>query len=122
MTIGEVSKIYGISADTLRYYEKVGLIGPVIKNKSGIRDYDENTLKQIEFVMCMRGANLPIEALCRYMKLFKAGDKTLNDRREILVNQRENIAMQIEKLQKAKDKLDMKISLYDKRLLEKNLK
>ena len=63
MTIKEVGKMFDLSNDTLRYYEKVGLIGPIKKNKSGIRDYDEFDLKRIEFVKCMRGADLPIEVL-----------------------------------------------------------
>lgn len=122
MTIGEVSKIYNIPTDTLRYYEKVGLIGPVNKNKSGIRDYDEVTVSQVEFVKCMRCANIPIEALKRYIQLYKDGDKTINERREILLEQRDNINIKLEELQRAKERLDYKIELYDKRLLEKNLK
>lgn len=122
MTIGEVSKSYGISTDTLRYYEKVGLIGPIPKNKSGIRDFNEESLRQVEFVKCMRSANLPIEALTRYMQLFKQGESTLEQRRQILVKQTEIVLKQIEELKRAKEKLDAKISLYDNQLLEKKLK
>ncbi len=122
MTIGEVSKSYGISIDTLRYYEKVGLIGPIPKNKSGIRDFNEESLRQVEFVKCMRGANLPIEALTRYMQLFKQGESTLEQRRQILVKQKEIVLKQIEELKRAKEKLDAKITLYDNQLLEKKLK
>lgn len=122
MTIGEVSKAYAISIDTLRYYEKVGLIGPIPKNKSGIRDFNEENLRQVEFVKCMRGANLSIEALSRYMKLFKQGADTLEQRRAILVKQREAVIKQMEELEKAKEKLDYKITLYDNQLLEKKLK
>lgn len=122
MTIGEVSRKYGLSVDTLRYYEKVGLIGPINKNKSGIRDYEQANIRQIEFVKCMRSANLPIEALTRYMQLYEEGDSTLEERRKILVEQKENVIKKMEELEKAKEKLIYKIDLYDKQLLEKKLK
>ena len=122
MTIGEVSKKLDIPIDTLRYYEKIGLIGPVPKTKSGIRYYDDISIRQIEFIKCMRSANLPIEELIKYMNLFKEGDKTLKERKQILVNQRENVIKQIEELKKVKERLDHKLELYDEQLLEYRLK
>ena len=122
MTIGEVSKKLDIPIDTLRYYEKIGLIGPVPKTKSGIRDYDDISIRQIEFIKCMRSANLPIEELIKYMNLFKEGDKTLKERKQILVNQRENVIKQIEELKEVKERLDHKLELYDEQLLEYRLK
>jgi len=61
MTITEVSKKYELSPDTLRYYERIGLLPSVNRNKGGIRDYTEEDCKWIEFIKCMRGAGLPIE-------------------------------------------------------------
>lgn len=121
MTIGEVSKKFDISIDTLRYYEKVGLIGPIKKSK-GIREFDENDTRHIEFVKCMRDADMPINALVRYMKLFGNGDSTLNERRDILADQREFVKKQISNLQWSFEKLNYKIDLYDKQILEDNLK
>ena len=63
MKIAEVSERYGLSADTLRYYERVGLIPPVNRNGSGMRDYNELDIRRVEFIKCMRGAGLPIEVL-----------------------------------------------------------
>lgn len=122
MTIGEVSKKLDISTDTLRYYEKIGLIGPIPKTKSGIRDYDDMSIRQIEFVKCMRSADLPLQELIKYMQLFKQGDKTLKERKQILLEQRENVIEQIEKLKIVKEKLDYKLKLYDEQLLEQRLK
>lgn len=119
--IGQVSQKYNVSSDTLRYYEKIGLIGPVRKNKSNVRNYDEEVLKQIEFVMCMRQANVSIEALIRYMKLYKKGDETLAERRKILQDELKNVNNQIKELKKAQSKLIYKIKLYDADLLEKSL-
>jgi DNA-binding transcriptional MerR regulator len=69
MKIAELSERYGISSDTLRYYERIGLIQPVNRNESGIRDYNEIDLKRVEFIKCMRSAWLPIEALIEYVGL-----------------------------------------------------
>ena len=66
MTIAEVSRKYDITADTLRYYEKIGLIPPVPRSKSGIREYDEESCKWIELMKCMRAAGVQIEACLLY--------------------------------------------------------
>ena len=74
MTIAEVSQKFDISADTLRYYERIGLIPPVPRSKSGIRDYDEESCGWIEMMKCMRKAGVQIEALIEYVTLFRQGD------------------------------------------------
>jgi DNA-binding transcriptional MerR regulator len=85
MNIAEVSEKYSISQDTLRYYERIGLIPPVNRNKSGIRDYTEEDCRWVEFIKCMRGAGLPIEALIEYVTLFQQGDETIEARKELLI-------------------------------------
>ncbi|MFR1167310.1 MAG: MerR family transcriptional regulator [Adlercreutzia equolifaciens] len=76
MKIAEVSKRYGVSTDTLRYYERIGLLRHVPRNKSGIRDYDEASCNAVEFVKCMRDAGMSIESLVEYMELLEQGDET----------------------------------------------
>lgn len=88
MTIAEVSKQYNISADTLRYYERIGLIPPVNRNKNGIRDYTDEDCKWVDFIKCMRSAGLPIEVLIEYVTLFRQGNSTIEARKEILIEQR----------------------------------
>ena len=73
MKIAEVSEQYEISADTLRYYERVGLIPTVHRTENGIRDYNETDLKRVEFIKCMRKAGLPIEVLIDYVGLVQHG-------------------------------------------------
>ena len=119
MKIVEVSKKYDISTDTLRFYEKVGLIPPVNRNQSGIRDYSEADLRRVEFIKCMRGAGLPIEALTQYMKLVMQGDKTIEARKEILIDQRDLLVARIQEMQKTLDLLNYKISVYEEALLKK---
>lgn len=119
MKIAEVSERYGISPDTLRYYERIGLILPVNRNGSGIRDYGEIDLKRVEFIKCMRSAGLPIEALIEYVALVQLGDKTIEARKEILNVQREQLATRMAEMQKTLDLLDYKIEVYETAILKK---
>ena len=91
MTIAEVSKKYELTADTIRYYEKEGLIPKVPRNKNGIRDFDENSCSWIEFIKCMRSAGMEIEILKKYVALFKEGRKTVKERRLLLEEQRNRL-------------------------------
>jgi DNA-binding transcriptional MerR regulator len=119
MKIAEVSERYGISADTLRYYERIGLILPVNRNESGIRDYNEIDVKRVEFIKCMRSAGLPIEALIEYVSLIQQGNDTITARKEILKEQRELLAARMKEMQKTLELLDYKISVYEDKVLEK---
>lgn len=113
MKIAEVSERYDISADTLRYYERAGLLRHVPRDASGIRNYDEIACKTVEFVKCMRSAGVSVEALVRYMDLFEKGDSTIAARKALLEEQREIIREKIAGLQAGLDRLDYKIAHYD---------
>ena len=119
MKIAEVGERYGISLDTLRYYERIGLIPPVHRNESGIRDYNDLDLRRVEFIKCMRSAGLPIEVLIDYMGLVQQGDQTMEARREILKEQRELLRARMREMQKTMDILDHKIEVYEKAVLKK---
>ena len=119
MKIAEVSEQYGISTDTLRYYERVGLIQPVNRNGSGIRDYNELDLRRVDFIKCMRSAGLPVEVLIEYVGLVQQGDKTIKARKEILKEQRELLAARMQEMQKTLDILDHKIEVYENAVLKK---
>lgn len=112
MTIKEVSQKYNISQDTLRYYERVGMIPKVTRTASGIRNYQESDLSWVELVICMRSAGLPVEALIEYVELYQQGDQTFGARLELLQEQRRNLEEQQKQLQAAISKLDYKISRY----------
>lgn len=114
MTITEVSKKYGLTADTLRYYERVGLIPAVHRNKSGVRDYTQEDCNWVEFIKCMRGAGLPIEVLIDYVSMFQQGDSTTKARKELLIDQRRILKEKIEEMQQTLERLDYKIELYEK--------
>lgn len=119
MTITEVSRKFDISADTLRYYERIGLIPNVPRSKSGIRDYDEPSCGWIELMKCMRAAGVQIEALIQYVALYQQGDSTLEARRELLAEQREHLSRRIEDMQKSLDRLNYKIELYDSNMMKR---
>ena len=119
MKIAEVGERYGISLDTLRYYERIGLIPPVHRNESGIRDYNDLDLRRVEFIKCMRSAGLPIEVLIDYMGLVQQGDQTMEARREILKEQRELLRARMREMQKTLDILDHKIEVYENAVLKK---
>src|SRR5215510_15132904 len=119
MKIAEVSEQYGLSADTLRYYERVGLIPPVHRNEGGIRDYNELDLRRVDFIKCMRGAGLPIEVLIEYVGLVQRGDKTIEARKEILIEQRELLLARMNEMQKTLDILNHKIEVYENAVLKK---
>lgn len=119
MTITEVSKRYDLSADTLRYYERIGLIPPVNRNKSGIRDFTEEDCKWVEFIKCMRGAGLSIEVLTEYVKLFQQGNSTIKARKQLLVEQRSQLIGRIEEMKETLNRLDAKIDGYEENFIAK---
>jgi DNA-binding transcriptional MerR regulator len=113
MQIAEIAEKYQITTDTLRYYERVGLIPPVNRSRGGIRDYLDEDERWVEFMTCMRAAGLSIESLIEYVALFRKGDKTKDARKKLLTDQRDALAARIAELQKTLDRLDLKIARYD---------
>jgi len=124
MTISEASAKYDISQDTLRYYERIGLLPTVNRKSSGQRDYDKEDCRWIEFIKCMRSAGLPLEVLIEYVTLFQQGDSTIEARKELLAEQRKILAEKLEAIQATIARLDYKIEIYEKKIipLEKGLK
>ena len=118
MTIAEVSKQCGLSPDTLRYYERIGLIPPVNRNSSGNRDYAEQDCNWIQFIKCMRNAGLSIETLIEYVALFQKGNETASIRKELLIEQRKHLAERMEELLNTLAYLDKKIEGYEEGVLK----
>ena len=113
MTIKEVSEKCHISQDTLRYYERVGMIPPVTRSASGIRDYQEHDLGWVELAKCMRNAGLPVEAMIEYVRLTQQGDSTISARRQLLIEQREVLLEQKAKINATLERLNYKIKRYE---------
>lgn len=119
MTIAEVSEKCGVSPDTLRYYEKEGLLPYISRTEGGVRNYTEEDCKRIGFVKCMRGAGLSIEVLKQYFELFAKGKRTLKARRDLLAAERKKLRARMTELQDTLKRLDYKISVYDKAIKSK---
>ena len=116
MTIGEVSKKFGMTADTIRYYERIGLLPYIPRQKNGIRDFDEEACKWVHFIKCMRNAGVQIEALIEYVTLMKNDDDPQR-RRDILVQQRVKLLDKLEQLQSTIERLNFKIDHYNEMIL-----
>ena len=114
MNIAEVSKKYDLTQDTLRYYERVGLLPRVNRTSSGIRDYSEEDCHWVEFIKCMRQAGLPIEVLIEYFALYQKGDETIQARRQLLVEQREQLIERIREMNETLERLNYKIDAYER--------
>lgn len=123
MTIKEVSEKYDISADTIRYYERIGLLPPIPRKSNGIRDFDEVSCNWIEFVKCMRSAGVEIEALIDYIKLFYQ-EGTAEARKEILKEQRDRLQKKIDVMNLVIERLNKKVDRYEEIIIpaEKKLK
>lgn len=113
MTISEVSRKYNLTTDTLRYYERIGVIPQVHRTGAGLRDYTEEDCSWVELVKCMRSAGLPIEAIAEYVKLTQEGESTIPARRQLLVEQRAQLQEQLTSITRAMERLDYKISRYN---------
>ena len=117
MTIAEVSRKYDISADTLRYYERIGRIPPVPRTRGGLRDYGEESCGWIQLMKCMRAAGVQIEALIEYVDLFQQGDATLDARKALLVEQRDQLVSRMAEMQASLDLLNQKIDRYEQGMM-----
>lgn len=113
-TIKEVSEKFEISQDTLRYYERIGLIPPVSRTAGGIRDYQKEDLGWVETAVCMRNAGVPIEALIEYVRLYQMGDATFEARRALLQEQLDALEEQKKQMEATMERLKYKISRYEK--------
>ncbi len=113
MQISEVSKKYGVSCDTLRWYEKIGLLKNIGRRQNGLREYSELNCKTIEFIKCMRDAGIAVDTLIEYMNLLEEGDSTLEKRRNLLISQREIIIKKRDDLNHSIERLNYKIENYN---------
>jgi DNA-binding transcriptional MerR regulator len=111
-TIRSMAERCGMTAHTLRYYERVGLIQPVGRARNGHRRYSEADEAWLKFLHCMRDTNMSIREMQRYAELREQGESTSLQRRKLLEDHQASIAEKITELQKAHDLLTHKISNY----------
>lgn len=109
MRIAEVADKYDMPVDTIRYYERIGLIPHVERTSGGIRDFRETDCNWVEFIKCMRNAGVQIEALVEYVALFQEGEGTEEARKEILIEQRDLLLARARELEATIGRLNDKI-------------
>lgn len=112
MKISDLAKRCGLSAHTLRYYERIGLLPYADRDRSGQRDYDASILSWIEFLGRLKTTGMPIRDMLLYAKLADNGKGTFNERREMLEEHRERVRAHLADLQACLRVLDGKIASY----------
>lgn len=113
MTIKEISARTGVSADTLRYYERMGIIPSVPRTSGGVRNYDENFVEWISFIQTLKGAGMSLEAIADYISLARLGAGTCQQRKKILAQARDMLLQKIEALQNMARVADYQLMSYD---------
>ena len=113
MTIRQVCDRFGLTQDTLRYYEKIGVLPRVKRSAGGVRDYDAEALGWVENAVCMRSAGVPVERIAEYVRLYQAGDATIAARRDLLAEVRKRLLEQRRQLDVEIERLSYKIGRYD---------
>ena len=116
MTIKEVSRRYQIPEDTLRYYERAGMIPPVGRTPGGIRNYSQEDLNWVELCLCMRRAGLPVVSIARYVQLCRMEEDTTQERYALLLEQRRTLLEQQRQIGETLDRLDKKIARYEENM------
>jgi DNA-binding transcriptional MerR regulator len=112
LTIAEMAERTGLSAHTLRYYERIGLLDPVRRGIGGQRRYGEEDLQWVTFLQRLRATGMPIRDMQRYADLRRRGDSTITERRELLEEHRDELIGRIEELQRELQALTDKIGHY----------
>lgn len=117
MNIKKVSEQLGISSDTIRYYERIGLVPPISRDKNGVRNFTDIDIQRLDFIKCMRHAGLSIESLHEYMNLYSLNDdRTIPARKRILEEEAEKLDERIASLQETRAYLQHKIDVYESKL------
>ncbi|MGL4623925.1 MAG: MerR family transcriptional regulator [Culicoidibacterales bacterium] len=115
MKISEVSAQLQMSADTLRYYEKIGLIGPIEKRQN-IRHFKQSDIDQLNFIRCMKRSGMELETILHFLALYRQGEQTLPERIDLLAVQKAQTMQKLQELQETLDYLDFKMTLYQDQL------
>jgi len=113
LTIGDVARETGLSADTLRYYEKSEVIGPVDRERGGRRRYSRRDVEWLDFVNCLKSTGMPLDSIREYRRLMLLGNETAAQRKELMVQHKERLECEITKLQGAMNHINWKIEFYD---------
>lgn len=111
-TIQETACEMGVTAHTLRYYERIGLLHPIGRGQNGHRAYTEDDLGWIYWLKLLRESGMSIQTMQRYVSITRAGEHTLEERCQMLEQHRDSLRARVEQLQSYLDKLEKKVEFY----------
>lgn len=97
-SISQVAKMMGVTPSTLRYYDQEGLL-PHIKRVNGIRFFEDEDFRWLRVLKCLKNTNMPIKKIRKYVELAQQGDETLEERYQLILEQKQNILHQIQEYQ-----------------------
>ena len=117
-SIREVSKKTGLTAHTLRYYEKEGLLSGVERTQGGFRQYTDEDLEALGLICCLKNTGMSLQEIARFVQLTQAGEYTLRERVNMLTEHRENVIARIAEMQKHLEKVTWKVSYFSRKLEE----
>ncbi len=115
-TIQDVSQKTGLSAHTLRYYEKEGLLSPVKRTQGGFRQYSDGDLEALGLICCLKNTGMSLEEIKRFVQLTRQGDQTLKERVKLLREHRESVIQRVDEMQKYLDKVTWKLNFFSEKL------
>ena len=115
-SIQDVSRKTGLSAHTLRYYEKEGLISGIERTSGGFRQYTEESLEALGLICCLKNTGMSIQEIARFMQLTKEGEQTLEERVKLLQEHRDQVVSRIEEMRQHLDKVTWKLNYYSEKL------
>ncbi|AIS59033.1 MerR family transcriptional regulator [Listeria ivanovii] len=119
MNIKEAAKITGLTNDTIRYYERIGIIMPIPRQANGLRDFNERSINQLKFAKTMRSAGMGVESLREYVAMiYENDDSTILARKALLTEQAELMQEKIDEMQEAHDYLLYKVENYEGHMRE----
>ncbi len=120
MNIKKVSETLGLTIDTIRYYERIGIIPPVQRDKNGYRDYQTKDLNWLFIAKYLRNAGLSIESLIDFTQLEQTDADTTAAKKAILQEQLDKLNEKLAEIEKTRDLLKYKLETYDERLANFN--
>ena len=121
-TIQRAAAETGVSRDTLRYYEKIGILPGIARSRSGHRRFSEDDMGWIKLVQCLRATGMPIEDLHAYAELVQQGDSSAPERLALRENHRRRIQGELRELATALELVERKISGYGELIARSDLR
>lgn len=112
-TISQVAKRFDLTAHTIRYYDKEGLLPFVDRSQAGNREFSDHDLEWLQLICCLKNTGMPIKQIKQYIKLCLQGDETLEIRRQIFLDHRAKVLKQMENLKEHLKTINYKLKIYE---------